>query len=725
MNPLPRSWWSSSPSSSSSVASFTSPSSRIRIGARGIAAIARREREVRDILWLLLTLLWVLAPHALALPLWVSATVAALIAWRAWITWRGHRLPQRLLPIALTCVAGIAVWLQYRTIFGKDAGVAFVVILLGLKLLEMRARRDIFVVIFLCLFVMLTALFESQSMAMAAVLMVGLWMLVTALVSVQFVSREPRWRVKAGIAARLVLYALPLMAVLFVLFPRIEGPLWGLPSDAYAAKTGLSETMSPGSFGRLSESREIAFRARFTGRTPAPAERYWRGPVLGAFDGRTWTPLSVSMPLRARRASANASRNIVIDPASAVDYSVTLEPSNRPWLFALDILPERPASSAFAARVRPDLQVVADSLIRERAQYTARSYTRYRAGGDESRARMQDWLELPPGFNPRTHALAAQMQAEQSRIETGQGETIDEARHNRRLIERVVAMIRTQGFVYTLDPPQLGRDSVDEFLFDSKRGYCEHFASAFVILMRALDIPARVVTGYQGGEVNPVDGYLEVRQRDAHAWAEVWLPGQGWMRVDPTAAVAPDRIERGAAEVLADAQGFAGFGAPGSWLVEFLQKTRFNWDAVGNAWNQWVLAYNADRQSSLLSGLGIEKIDWQVLTIALIVAFGALLAGIGALIVFRRVRPDPMVSLYEKACATLARAARRNAALNERANGHARRHAGMQASDSVASWSERHASEGPRAYLARIRDRLPEALRARADATIALYQQLR
>ncbi len=696
------------------------PAPRGRLGSRMVAAIARREREVRDILWLLLTLVWVLAPHALVLPLWVSAAVASLVAWRAYITWRGHRLSHRLLPIALTCVAGIAVWLQYRTIFGKDAGVAFVVLLLGLKLLEMRARRDIFVVIFLCLFVMLTALFESQSMAMAGVLIVGVWMLVTALVSAQFASREPRWRVKATIAARLVLYALPLMAALFVLFPRIDGPLWGLPSDAYAAKTGLSDSMSPGSFGRLSESREMAFRVRFTGRMPTSAERYWRGPVFGEFDGRTWTPLFES----ARRVaeSRNSARNITVDSASAVDYSVTLEPSNRPWLFALDVLRERPAALSttppLSARVRPDLQVVSDSLIRERALYSARSYTRYRVGVDESRARLQDWLELPPGFNPRTHAFAARMQAAQlkadgSRAEQSAPGPTDEARHNRRLIDRVIAMIRTQGFVYTLDPPPLGRESVDEFLFDTKRGFCEHYASAFVVLMRALDIPARVVTGYQGGEINPVDGFLEVRQRDAHAWAEVWLPGQGWLRIDPTAAVAPDRIERGAAEALGDAQGFAGFGAPGSWLSNLLQKTRFNWDAIGNSWNQWVLAYNADRQSGLFSGLGIEKIDWQTLTIALIVAFGTLLAGIGALTLFRRVRPDPVAMLFDKACATLARAARRKAMSN--GNAH----------EALALSSERRASEGPRSYLARIRERLPETLRARADTTIALYEQLR
>ena len=672
----------------------TSTTSAIAPSTSWFALVARREREVRDTLWLLLTLAWVVAPQLLVLPPWCSITICLLILWRGWLTWRGRRLPPRLVPIALACVAGLAVWLQYRTIFGKDAGVAFVVLLLGLKLLEMRARRDIFVVIFLCLFVMLTSLFESQSMAMAAVLVVGLWMLVTALVSVQFAVYEPRWRVKARLAMRLVLYAAPLMAVLFVLFPRIEGPLWGLPSDAYAAKTGLSDTMSPGSFGRLAESREMAFRAMFRGRIPAPGERYWRGPVFGAFDGRTWTALAERPRRRGTRLA------LTTDPASAVDYTVTLEPSNRPWLFALDVLVVAPDAGPLATGVRPDLQVVSDRLVRERTLYTARSYTRYRVAVGEDRVRLQDWLELPPGFNPRTHAFAATLHARESR--GGTTDAADEARVNRRLINRAISMIRTQGFSYTLDPPPLGRDSVDEFLFDTKRGFCEHYASAFVVLMRALDIPARVVTGYQGGEINPVDGYLEVRQRDAHAWAEVWLSDEGWVRVDPTAAVAPDRIERGAADAFGEARGFAGFVGQST----LLQKLRFNWDAVGNAWNQWVLAYNGDRQSGLLSGFGIERVDWQQLTMALIFSFGGVLAVIGVFTLFTRVRRDPMVFLYDKACAILARAARRRDS--------------AEGDDPV-----RRPAEGPRAYLARIGGRLPATLRARAEIAFALYEAIR
>jgi protein-glutamine gamma-glutamyltransferase len=669
-----------------------------RVGAL-VRPIARREREVRDTLWLLATMAWVMSPHVVDLPVWCSASIAALIVWRGWLTWTGRRLPNRWIPIALTCIAGIAVWLQFRTIFGKDAGVAYVTLLLGLKLLEMRARRDIFVVIYLCLFVMLTSLFESQSMAMAGLLVVGLWMLVTALVSVQFAVHEPPWRTKAAIASRIVLFALPLMAVLFVLFPRVEGPLWGMPSDAYRAKTGLTDVMAPGSFGRLSESRELAFRVRFDDRVPAPAARYWRGPVLGVFDGRAWTPLP------ARR---GANRNIDVDPASAVDYTVTLEPNDRPWLFALDVMGARTegriAGTPLAARLRSDLQATSDVPIRERAIYTARSFLRYRAGADEPQTALQPWLDLPPGFDPRTRAFAAAMQRDEDRAAASRARPVSGSERSRHLVDRVIAMIHDERFVYTLDPPPLGRDSVDEFFFDTRSGYCEHYASAFVFLMRALDIPARVVTGYQGGEINPVDHLLEVRQRDAHAWAEVWIAGEGWVRVDPTAAVAPDRIERGAAEAFAATQGF---GVGDSWLATLVRNTRFNWDAIGNAWDQWILAYNADRQSGLLSGLGIDRIDWQTLTIALIVAFSAVLAAIGAMTLYRRARVDPVVVQFERACALLARAAAdgsRGAARDEAA---------------------RRPSEGARAYLARIGVRLPEGLRARAEAAFALYEALR
>ena len=198
---------------------------------------------------------------------------------------------------------------------------------------------------------------------------------------------------------------------------------------------------------------------------------------------------------------------------------------------------------------------------------------------------------------------------------------------------------------------------------------------------------------------------MEIRQRDAHAWAEVWIATEGWVRVDPTAAVAPDRIENGAAEAFAAAQGL---GSRDSLIASLLQRTRFNWDAVGNAWNQWILAYNADRQSGLLSGIGIERIDWQSLTIALVVAFGGTLALIGALTLFRRAKIDPVVRHYDRACALLAQAAA------SRTNDRQPR----------GAWARRPA-EGHRDYLARIGDRLPDGLRARAETAFALYEELR
>ena len=665
-----------------------------RFVARPIASFAHREREVRDTLWLLFAVAWVLVPHLAALPPWCAASVALLVGWRAWLTWCGKRLPHRFIPIALMCATGLAVYAQYRTIFGKDAGVAYIVLLLGLKLLEMRARRDIFVVIFLCLFVMLTSLFESQSIVAGIAMLVGVWMLVVALISAQFIVREPPFRAKAVIALRLVLYALPLMAVLFVLFPRVEGPLWGLPSDAYAARTGLSDSMSPGSFARLSESNEMAFRVKFEDRIAAPAERYWRGPVFGAFDGRTWSALSQGLFVTPTPLAVEA------DPASAIDYTVTMEPNNRNWLFALDAPAAAPIAPGINARVRPDLQVVAQTLVRERTRYSARSFTRYRVGLNETPDHLLQWLALPRGFNPKTLAFAKQLDDDAMA-----GDTTLSAASQHRLIARVLAMIREQNFVYTLEPPPLGRDSVDEFLFGTQSGFCEHYAGAFVFLMRAAGIPARVVTGYQGGEINPVDGYLEVRQRDAHAWAEVWLADAGWVRIDPTAAVAPSRIERGSAETFARAQGFAGLGAGGSWLATLMRTSRFNWDAVGNAWNQWVLAYNADRQSGLLSGLGIERIDWQTLTIALTASFGVLLGGIGMLTLMQRVKLDPAVVLYDKACARIARAAR--------------------SGDPTPEDWRRRPSEGPRDYLARVAGAIPETMRGRASETIALYERLR
>ncbi len=638
-------------------------------------------------------MVWVLIPHFAVLPLWCSAGIVALMCWRAWLTWNGKRLPHRIVLIILMCVAGFGIYAEFRTIFGKDAGVAYIILLLGLKLLEMRARRDIFIVIFLCLFVMLTGFFETQTMFDALAMMIGLLLLITALVSANFIDYEPSYAVKLKLAGQLTLYALPLMAVLFVLFPRIQGPLWGMPNDAYSSRTGLSDSMSPGSFGSLAQSNEIALRARFSGRIPTPSERYWRGPVLGNYDGQTWRPMQ-RWQMRA------VPFEIDTDNTSAVEYTVTQEISNRPWLMTLEATPAPPQNLGMAgsAYVRRDMQVVTLNPIRERLRYSVHSYTRYQTGRNEDMFSLQQWLELPPGFNPRTLAMAAQWQNEA--LQTNG--TSNHAVVTRSLVNRALQMIRNGNFVYTLNPPPLGRNSVDEFLFGTRRGFCEHYAGAFVVLMRALDIPARVVTGYQGGDINPVDGYMEVRQRDAHAWAEVWLADQGWIRVDPTAAVAPERVERGFQQLFGQTDGFASafFNANDNWIGRLQQQLRFNMDAITNGWNQWILGYGTERQSSLFSGLGIQNIDWQGLTLALIVVFGLMLGVIGIQLIGKRERIDPVAKLYFSLCDRVARM-------------------------TGPAPMKRQPNEGPSTYLARIKPLLPQHQRTLVEEAFRIYEKLR
>ncbi len=315
-----------------------------------------------------------------------------------------------------------------------------------------------------------------------------------------------------------LLKAVPLTAVLFVLFPRISGPLWGTPGDSASGNTGLSNSMSPGTISKLLESTEIAFRVKFDGPAPSNDKLYWRGPVFGSFNGRTWVPLQ-------QRAGEAANPSIQGDARSAVAYTVTLEPHSRDWLFALDAPAMLPVTNEFTPRITPDMRIVTNDLVRQRLRYEMRSYTTYRFNADSSAAERRNWLDLPPTYNPRTLELAEE-------IRTRSGNDADRVR-------ATLEHLRRGGYEYTLSPPRLGRNSIDEFLFDTRQGYCEHYASAFVFLMRALDVPARVVTGYQGGELNPVDGFMTIRQSDAHAWSEVWLQGRGWVRVDPTAVVAP------------------------------------------------------------------------------------------------------------------------------------------------------------------------------------------
>ncbi|MBX3615020.1 MAG: DUF3488 domain-containing transglutaminase family protein [Burkholderiaceae bacterium] len=635
---------------------------------------AQWERERRETLFLMVPVALSVLPHAAHLPWWVGAGFFVLFAWRLGLVMSGRWLPRASVRwvAAIACTA--AVLAHYQTVFGREPGVALLVLFLGLKLMEMRARRDLFVVIFLCFFLLLTAFFHSQSIATAIAVALALYGLLAAMLTMQFRQHETPIGQRLRTVGIMLAQALPIAAAVFVLFPRFGGPLWGLPSDAHRARTGLSETMTPGNIAQLSESDDIAFRVLFDGAIPPTARLYWRGPVLGSFDGLAWRALDAgARPGRPTRLEFGAQ-------GQAIRYTVTQEPTGRNWLFALE-MPTRAESGPARPLLRSDLQLVSPGPIVERVRMTVVSNTDFRAGIDEDAASLRDWLALPTGFNPRTVDMASRWRAE-----AGTGPGADE-----RLVDRALAMFGAQPFRYTLQPPLLGRDSVDDFLFGTRAGFCEHYASAFAVLMRALGIPARIVTGYQGGERNPVDGYWLVRQADAHAWAEVWLAGRGWVRVDPTAAVAPQRIESGlrlgrfAADE--DAAGRARSMVRRLWL---------NLDAIGNAWNQWVLSYDRNRQQGLLARLGISAGDWRQVAALLAGVLAALIGGVALLTLRPHLPRDPVVQAYESFCARLA-------------------------SVGLARGQHETASR----YLARIARALDDGQLAEARRIVAAYERLR
>ena len=590
------------------------------------------------ILTLLLALIPVLAPHLSHLPWWCAAFAGLMFAWRALITWRATRAPARLpsrwLLLLLMFLALGATIYTYRTLFGRDAGVTFICVLLSLKLLETRTRRDVVVAIFLSYFLILTNFFYSQSIGTAALMLLSLVLITSALIAANRDAGAMPFLRQTRLAAIIIAQALPMMLVLFVLFPRVQGPLWGLPADAQAAVSGLSDSMSPGLITQLSLSDGIAFRVRFNGAPPRGADLYWRGPVLSQFDGRNWRAQPPN-PLRPARFEA---------AGTAVDYEVTLEPSNRPWLFALEMPTRLPDN----ARLTAELQPVTDKPVISRQRYSARSYPQFRSLAMEERADLEAYLALPIRANPRTRELMV-------------GWVLENA-SAAQLVERALRHFRTEEFFYTLEPPLLDNNAVDEFLFGARRGFCEHYASAFVVMMRMARVPARVVTGYQGGEINPVDGVFTVRQSDAHAWAEVWLAGRGWTRVDPTAAVSPARVERGMPGAMPQR-----FAPPliarlaGDWGAQWAARTRLNWEALANQWNQLVLNYTPERQRATLERIGMKTPTWQEMVIAMTLGVGSIALAVALWLVRAARERDPLKRAWQHCCDSVAKLGARRA----------------------------------------------------------------
>ena len=607
-------------------------------------------RDKADILLLLLAAAMVLAPHALHLPWWLSMAAAAPLLWRASITVRGQRQPRLvlLLPLALLGIAGV--YASYGTLLGRDPGVAMLVLLLALKSLEMHGRRDVFVFVFLSFFLLLANFFHTQGILSAAWMLATVIVLLAALLSAQYGAIQPRLAQRLRLLGRMLALAMPLAALMFIFVPRLDAPLWGKAQDGTQARTGLSDSMQPGAIASLALSGEPVFTARFSTPIPPQDQLYWRGVVLGDYDGSTWTRSGAAPGQRQR--AINGKIDIALD-GSPSNYEVTLQPSGQRRIFVLDVPRsiERLPGNPYV--VSPALEVLTVQPITSTVRYRASSMPRYRLQAGLSPAQRQPWLSLPAGSNPRSLAWARALRGSGAQALAPQA-----------AIAAVLDHFRRAPFRYTLQPPLLDKENnVDAFLFGTQAGFCEHYAGSFVVLMRAMGIPARVVTGYQGGTRGATaagaSASLTVRQSDAHAWSEVWLAGQGWVRVDPTSAVAPLRTQRNLDAALPPApvpspltawRALVGLdGGSGGAIAAWQQQ----WQQAEHAWNNWVLDATPQRQRAMLDGLRSLPAN----SIALACAVLALAAALAGGLVYRtRHRPgDPLDRLYARFCRLQAR----------------------------------------------------------------------
>jgi transglutaminase-like putative cysteine protease len=570
----------------------------------------RLPREARDTLFLLGVIAWTVLPHTQQLPVWCSVLAGTVLLWRAHLAFTSAPLPSRWTLLALMLLAGTMTWWTFRTVIGKDPGITMVVVLMTLKTLELRARRDAFVVFFLGFFLVLTQFLYSQSIGVAAIMLVSVWGLLTSLVLAHMPVGQPSLSQAAKLALRTALMGLPLMALLFVLFPRV-GPLWNVPPEKEAV-TGLSNTMRMGNVAELAADDSIAMRVRFIDPPPPRSTLYFRGPVLSRFDGVEWT--AAETPFIGPQADVRVQ-------GPALRYEVTLEPLRLTAVPLLEFTNNLETIEGTRVGQRADLVWRADRPVTQRLRFTASAHTSFSYGGQMRPGALREFTQLPEGYNPRTLAWAKAFAAGP---ELAGADPI-------RLARAVFARIRNEAYGYTLTPGLYGeadpKGSIDEFWLDRKLGFCEHFAGAFVVVMRAMGVPARVVTGYQGTDADPVDGYYVVRQSHAHAWAEFWQPGLGWVRADPTTAVAPERVQN--SRNLTPPRGFIG-GAIDNLTPGFLTELRLLWETTNNRWNQWVLDYSRNRQLDLFNRLGFSAHGWQDMALLLVgVLSGLSLLGAG------------------------------------------------------------------------------------------------
>lgn len=594
----------------------------------GLILTAREQPSAR-LLWFLAGSVGLIAlPHAWHVPPPLMAFFGLAWLWRLLAISRPQWLPNRMTLFVLTLAAIGLVYNQHHGVFGRDAGTGLFIVALGLKLLEIHGKRDIYVVVYLAFIVAATQFLYEESILMAWYILLVCTVLLATMITQN--SLAPQTLPALKTSASLVVQSLPIAVVLFVLFPRMEAPRWSWLDADNQAKSGLSTTLEPGSIAQLSLSPELVFRVKFDGELPPPSQRYWRGPIYANTDGISWhAPPTLGRP-------PNPAQPVF--SGKTYSYTLMMEPQKQNWVFAL----EMPSQFASGLRRNELYQLITSKNPGDRAEYRISSSPVFNTGAISPAARREN-LQLPGEPADAIRNLIAQLRGDSRQPEF--------------LISRLLQYFHRENFRYTLSPEPMPERPIETFLFERRAGFCSHYATAFVYLLRAAGIPARVVGGYQGGQFNNVGGFLEVRQADAHAWAEVWLDGKGWVRFDPTAAIAPERIEQGVNVDLQIASGAVSFSPilVDAKTLTWLQRSRQLWQNVDYQWQRWVINYDTANQRAFMKTLGID--DFVTLGYWLLLSVG----GLGSVLAWRLLRPnrrrrDPVLQIYRRFCDKLQKA---------------------------------------------------------------------
>ncbi len=562
-------------------------------------------------------------PHFQYIETSVMAFFNGLLVWRWLGIWQPRWLPSKLILFLITLIGGSLWWTHYHSFLGQDGGTSLFIISLGLKLLEIQRERDLYLISYLGFIVASTLFLYDQNIVM----LLYISLVCIGLFSTLIVANSP-FTLKLALRQSVILLAqaLPLTFGLFILVPRVDAPHWMWLHQPPKNKTGLSDSLEPGSMTDLGLSRELVFRVKFKGERPPANQRYWRGPTYSYTDGKQWLVVPQTEPYQAP--------DLPQFTGQAYRYQLLMEPQEKNWLYALDL----PAEWSSQVQQTESYQLQTQKSFTERAEYEIVSYPHYQTGSI-TMWELQQNLQLPLHISPKIQTLVQQLQTSSADPE--------------KFAEAVFNYFHQQGFYYTLTPPAMNREPIETFLFQTKRGFCSHYATAFVYLMRVAKIPARVIGGYQGGELNPIGNFLEIRQADAHAWAEIWIAGKGWQRIDPTAAVAPERIEQGInidQQVESETIAFSNLSAHSpNWLKQLRQ----TWDNIDYQWQRWVINYDRQNQTHFLTQFGIqdfiEMIRWLIIIGGIVIA----------LLAFWLLKPlphkiDPVQRIYQQFCRKLA-----------------------------------------------------------------------